>query len=52
MLVHTLARFYPLCGDDVRFQACTDENSIKNVQAADLARVPVEELVERNAARL
>jgi methionyl-tRNA synthetase len=41
-----------LCGDDVRFQACTDENSIKNVQAADLARVPVEELVERNAARL
>jgi methionyl-tRNA synthetase len=46
----TLARFYRLCGDDVRFQTGTDENSIKNVQAADLARVPVEELVKRNAA--
>lgn len=46
----TLARFYRLCGDDVRFQTGTDENSIKNVQAADLACVPVEELVERNAA--
>src|SRR5215470_7664941 len=46
----TLARFYRLCGDDVRFLTGTDENSIKNVQAADLARVPVEELVARNAA--
>lgn len=46
-----LARFYRLSGDDVRFQAGTDENSIKNVQAADLAGVPVAELVERNAAR-
>jgi methionyl-tRNA synthetase len=46
-----LARFYRLSGDDVRFQAGTDENSIKNVQAADLAGVPVAELVQRNAAR-
>jgi methionyl-tRNA synthetase len=46
-----LARFYRLSGDDVRFQAGTDENSIKNVQAADLAGIPVPELVERNAAR-
>jgi methionyl-tRNA synthetase len=46
-----LARFYRLFGDDVRFLAGTDENSIKNVQAADLAGVPVSELVERNAAR-
>ena len=38
-----LARFYRLAGDDVRFQAGTDENSIKNVQAADLAGVPVAE---------
>jgi methionyl-tRNA synthetase len=47
----TLARFYRLCGDDVRFQTGTDENSIKNVQAADEAFVSVPELVERNAAR-
>jgi methionyl-tRNA synthetase len=47
----TLARFYRLCGDDVRFQTGTDENSIKNVDAADQAGVPVPQLVERNAAR-
>src|SRR5438105_11274974 len=47
----TLARFYRLCGDDVRFQTGTDENSIKNVQAADRAGVAVPQLVERNAAR-
>lgn len=46
-----LARFYRLSGDIVRFQAGTDENSIKNVQAAYRAGVPVAELVERNAAR-
>src|SRR5262249_33910830 len=38
-------------GDDVRFLAGTDENSIKNVQAADRAGVPVAELVERSATR-
>jgi methionyl-tRNA synthetase len=46
-----LARFYRLAGDDVRFQAGTDENSIKNVQAADAAGIPVDAFVERNAAR-
>lgn len=46
-----LVRFYRLCGDDVRLQTGTDENSIKNVQAADQAGVPVEQLVEQNAAR-
>ena len=47
----TLARLYRLSGDDVRFLTGTDENSIKNVQAADLAGMPALELVERNAAR-
>jgi len=46
-----LARFYRSCGDDVRFLAGTDENSIKNVQAADSAGVPVSELVACNADR-
>jgi methionyl-tRNA synthetase len=46
-----LARFYRLSGDNVRFLAGTDENSIKNVQAADFAGVSVSELVQRNAAR-
>src|SRR5215470_10476388 len=46
-----LARFYRLSGDDVRFLAGTDENSLKNVHAAELAGIPVAALVERNAAR-
>jgi methionyl-tRNA synthetase len=45
-----LARFYRMSGDDVRFLSGTDENSIKNVQAADAAGAAVAELVERNAA--
>jgi methionyl-tRNA synthetase len=47
----TLARFYRSCGDDVRLQTGTDENGLKNVEAADRAGVPVAQLVERNAAR-
>jgi methionyl-tRNA synthetase len=47
----TLARFYRRQGYGVRLQAGTDENSIKNVQAADAAGIPVAELVEQNAAR-
>lgn len=46
-----LARFYRQAGYDVRFQAGTDENSLKNVQAAEAEGVPVVELVARNAAR-
>lgn len=46
-----LARLYRLQGHEVRFQAGTDENSLKNVQAAEAAGVPVEALVQRNAER-
>jgi methionyl-tRNA synthetase len=42
-----LARHYRLEGHTVRFQAGTDENSLKNVQAADATGVPVETLVSR-----
>lgn len=47
----TLARFYRGRGDDVRLLAGTDENSIKNVRAAEVAGISVPELVTRNAAR-
>lgn len=47
----TLACFYRQQGFSVRLQAGTDENSIKNVQAAEAAGIPVAELVEQNAAR-
>jgi methionyl-tRNA synthetase len=35
---------------DVRLQTGTDENSLKNVRAAEAAHVPIRELVDRNAA--
>ena len=46
-----LARFCRQQGYNVRLQAGTDENSIKNVQAAEAAGIPVADLVEQNAAR-
>src|SRR5690554_2657878 len=46
-----LARYRRLLGDDVRFQSGTDENSLKNVQAAEREGIATAALVERNAAR-
>lgn len=46
-----LARHYRLRGYDVRYQSGADENSLKNVQAAEREEIPVRELVARNAAR-
>ena len=37
-------------GEDVRFLTGTDENSLKNVQAAEARGHPDAELVDRNAA--
>ncbi|MCC2608666.1 methionine--tRNA ligase [Neorhizobium petrolearium] len=44
-----IARSHRSAGADTRFLAGTDENSIKNVQAAEAAGLPVETLVERNS---
>jgi methionyl-tRNA synthetase len=46
-----LARYYRLLGDEVRFQTGADENSLKNVQAAEQEGIPTASLVARNAAR-
>jgi len=45
-----LARYRRSRGDQVRFQTGTDDNSLKNVLAAEAAGLPVQELVDRNAA--
>jgi methionyl-tRNA synthetase len=45
-----LARHRRQAGDQVRFLTGTDDNSLKNVQAAEAAGVPVQRLVNRNAA--
>jgi methionyl-tRNA synthetase len=44
-----LARHRRLRGDQVRFLTGTDDNSLKNLQAAEAEGVPVAELVDRNA---
>ncbi len=46
-----LARFHRLIGDDTRYQTGTDDNSLTNLQAADKAGIPVQELVSRNGDR-
>jgi methionyl-tRNA synthetase len=44
-----LARYRRARGDDVRFQSGTDDNSLKNVLAAEAAGTAVREFVDRNA---
>ena len=46
-----LARYHRLLGHAVRFQSGTDENALKNVQAAEEAGLTTQALVESNAAR-
>ena len=46
-----LARYHRLLGQAVRFQSGTDENALKNVQAAESAGIATQQLVEQNAAR-
>jgi methionyl-tRNA synthetase len=45
-----LARHHRRSGDEVRFQTGTDDNSLKNVLAAEAAGVTTRELVNRNAS--
>ncbi len=44
-----LARYHRLLGDDTRFLTGTDDNALKNVQAAEAEGVSTRELVDRNA---
>jgi methionyl-tRNA synthetase len=50
VLTDALARYHRMKGDDTRFLTGTDENSLKNVQAAEKEGIPTEALVARNAA--
>jgi len=44
-----IARFHRLLGEKVRFLTGTDDNALKNVQAAEEKGIKVEELVKKNA---
>lgn len=46
-----IARFHRLLGEDVHFLTGSDENSLKNVQAAEQQGIPVKEFVDQNAAK-
>jgi len=50
VLTDALARYHRLRGDDVWFLTGTDENSLKNVQAAEKEGIDTVDLVARNAA--
>ena len=50
VLTDAVARAHRLWGEDVFFLTGTDENSLKNVQAAEREGVPVQALVDRHAA--
>jgi methionyl-tRNA synthetase len=49
VLTDVVARYHRARGRDVFFLTGTDDNSLKNVQAAQKAGIPIEELVENNA---
>lgn len=45
------ARYHRLIGEETYFLSGTDENALKNVQAAEAEGLPVQELVARNSER-
>jgi len=46
-----IARYHRLLGEEIYFLTGTDENSLKNVQAAREEGIPVKKLVDRNAKK-
>ena len=51
VITDALARYHRLKGEDVWFLTGTDENSLKNVQAAEQEGITIQALVDRNAAK-
>ena len=49
VLTDSLARYHRLRGEDVRFLTGTDDNSLKNVRAAEREGIPTGEFIARNA---
>lgn len=45
----TIARYRKIIGDEVLFLCGADENALKNIQAAELVRKPVQEFIDDNA---
>jgi len=47
----TIARYHRLLGEDVYFSSGSDENSLKNVQAAEAENIPTQQLVDKYAKK-
>lgn len=45
-----VARYHRLLGEEVFFLTGTDENALKNVQAAEEAGIPIKQLIDKNSA--
>jgi methionyl-tRNA synthetase len=45
----TIARYHRLLEEDVHFLSGTDDNALKNVQAAEEKKIPVKKLVKQNS---
>lgn len=50
-LADVCARYYKLCGDEVKFQAGSDEHGSKIWQKAKEANIPAQEYVDKNVAK-
>ena len=51
IIADTYARYHKLCGDEVRFQAGTDEHGNKIFRKAAENNLPIQEYVDGNAAK-
>lgn len=47
----TIARYHKLLGDEVLLLSGGDENAVKNVQAAEVTKTPVQEFVNKNTQK-
>src|SRR3989344_5208262 len=45
----TIARYHRLSGEDVTLLSGADENALKNVQAAEIAGIPIQQFIDTNA---
>lgn len=48
---NTIARYHELLGENVKSTSGGDENALKNVQAAEIAKVPLKEFIDKNTEK-
>ena len=51
VLTDTIARYHQLLGEETCLLSGADENSLKNVQAAEKEKMPIQEFIDKNAKK-